>query len=426
MEPEARTASPQLSAVTQWGSFLFAIFYLVAEYMRPQSMYPALSAIPMGQLAIVGLLGTVIVEGRAHLNSNRLNVLLIAYLSWFTVSYLNALRPELAIEALIDFSKWVVIYFLLINTINTRAKLYFFLVAFLLLNFKYAQYAVRIWVNAGFYSDPRGLNAGGGIGSAFFQNPNDFGIAMSSVLGLSIAMIAADRAKWLGGVKARWFHIVMASTLLLAIVSSSSRGAALGAAGTAAAVWAKSSKKALGLILAVALAAGVVAIIPDDNWARFRAMGSEHDESGQSRLSLWKAGIRMALEYPLTGVGPNNFIYVNTQHYMSEYAVAQHNVFIQAASELGIPGLLLFIAMVAAAFANHRDVRKILAEKGVSDPFLIGVSHGLDICLLTFCVNGFFITVLYYPFVWMLFIIGVSLKDIAIRTNGFPRTDYEP
>ena len=158
---------------------------------------------------------------------------------------------------------------------------------------------------------------------------------MSSVLGLSIAMISADRAKWLGGVKARWFHMLTALTLLLAIVASSSRGAALGAAGTAAAVWAKSSKKALGLILAIALAAGVVAIIPDDNWARFRAMGSEHDESGQSRLALWKAGIRMALEYPLTGVGPNNFIYVNTQHYMSEYAVAQHNVFIQAASELG-------------------------------------------------------------------------------------------
>lgn len=414
-EPVAIESTPRLASVTHKASFFFALVYLVAEYMRPQAMYESIAWIPFGQLAILGLFSAVIVEGRARLNANRLNGLLIAYLAWFAIAYLDAVRQELALQPLIDFSKWVVIYFLLINTINSRAKLYFFLLLFLLLNFKYAQYATRLWVAAGFYSDPRGLNAGGGIGSSFFQNPNDFGIAMSTVLGLAYAMIAGDKSRWLGFIRAQWFHFVNAAMVLLAIVASSSRGAALGAAAVAMGIWAKSNRKLAGLIALAIIAVATVSLIPDDNWERFRNMGTEHDESGQSRLALWSAGIRMALEDPLTGVGPNNFVFVNTQFYMSVYAVVQHNVFIQAASELGFPGLLLFVLMIVAGFRNHRETRRILAEGKVNDRFLIALSHGLDLCLFAFCVNGFFITVLYYPFVWMLFILGVSLRDVAAQ-----------
>lgn len=405
--------APRFGAVAPKASFFFALFYLVAEYMRPQSMYDSIASIPFGQIAILGLLFTFVLEGRDRRNENGINKLLVAYLAWFFFAYVDSVRPELAWDALIDFSKWVVIYFLLINTVNTRAKLYFFILMFLLLNFKYSQYATRIWVSNGFYSDPRGLNAGGGIGSGFFQNPNDFGIAMTSVLGISYAMIAGDTKKILGRFKMRWFHFICAASILIAVVASSSRGAALGAAVAALMIWLKGNRKVAGVVALTLLSLIVLALIPDDNWERFRAMGTEEDSSGQSRLSLWSAGIRMALENPLSGVGPNNFVFVNTQHYMSIYTVVQHNVFIQAASELGFPGLALFCAMIFVAFRNHAATRRILRERRIDDPFLRHLSHGLDICLVAFCVNGFFITVLYYPFVWMLFILSAALKDVA-------------
>jgi hypothetical protein len=37
-------------------SFYFAIAYLVAEYMRPQAMYAALSGLPLVQISIIGLI----------------------------------------------------------------------------------------------------------------------------------------------------------------------------------------------------------------------------------------------------------------------------------------------------------------------------------------------------------------------------------
>ncbi len=392
-------------------SFFFAIAYLITEYMRPQSMYDAFSGLPLAQIAIIGIIISFIIEGRRLNNFNFQNILILAYLFWFFISFLFAFKHDLAWQPLIDFGKWVVIYFLLINIINDRKRLYIFVIFLLLLNFRYTQFATRIWVRSGFYSDPRGLHAGAGIGAGFFKNPNDFGVAINSVLGISYCMIQADINKIIRWFKMRWFHIACTVTMIIAIVASSSRGAALGLGVVFFAIWYKSKKKAIGIAFLIITATTVIALIPEDNWARFQGMGTEQDNTGQQRTVLWKAGIRMANEYPLTGVGPNNFTYINIEHYFSERPEVQHNVFVQAVSELGYPGLMLFLMMIFGCFYNNRKARKILQEKQIDDSFLYGLSHGLDICVIGFIVNGFFITVLYYPFFWMLLILNVALLN---------------
>jgi probable O-glycosylation ligase (exosortase A-associated) len=394
-------------------SIAFAVAYIIVEYMRPQSMYAGLAGLPLGEIAIIGFILCIILEGRPRFNYNFQNILISLYLFWFYISYLFAFISDPAWMALINFSKWVVIYFLLINTINDRKRLYLFTIIFLLLNFKYTQFATRVWVANGFYSDPQGINSGWGIASGFFQNQNDFGVAINSVLGMSYYMILFDSNKILGFFKWKWFHLLCSVSMVVAIVASSSRGAMLGLAAVALAVWFKSQRKFIAIPVLIVVAAGVVSLIPEDNWMRFQRMGSEEDLTGQSRIDLWRAGMRMAEEYPLTGVGPNNFIYVNSQIYQSGTTLMQHNVFVQAVSELGYPGLLLFIGMIIYCFRNQRRARKLLREKGIDDPFLYGLSHGLDICLVGFAVNGFFITVLYYPFFWMLLILSTSLFDVV-------------
>jgi putative inorganic carbon (hco3(-)) transporter len=396
-------------------SFFFSIVYLIAEYMRPQSMYDAISDLPLAQIAIIGIIVAFILEGRKLNNFNFLNIFLLAYLFWFFISYLFAFRPELAWQPLIDFTKWVVIYFLLANIINDKRKLYIFIIVFLLLNFKYAQFAFRIWVKNGFYIDPRGLYEGGGIGAGFFKNPNDFGVALNSVLGISFYMIFSDMKKIFNRFKMRWFHIIATLTILLAILTTSSRGAVLALGAVSIGIWFKSKRKFIGIAVLIIATTMFISLIPEDNWARFQGMGSEQDKTGRSRIELSHAGIRMANEHPLTGVGPNNYVFVNENIYHNDLHVVQHNVFIQAVSELGYPGLTLFLMMIFSCFCNNRKTRRILQEKQIDDSFLYGLSHGLDISLIGFIVNGFFITVLYYPFFWMLMILSVALLDTAKR-----------
>lgn len=394
-------------------SFFFALAYLIAEYMRPQQMYDFLSLFPLAQVSLLGMFISFFLEGRGFNNSNFQSVLLSAFLFWYFIAYWFAYDRDLALQPFIDFSKIVLIYLFLVNIIKDERKFYIFLFVFLLLNFKYSQHAVRIWASKGFYSDPRGLYEGGGIGAGFFKNPNDFGAALNSVFGISFYMIFYDLKKVLNRLRVRWFHVMTTLSLVLAVLATSSRGATIALGFSTLAIWFKSERKLISIAILILGAIIFVSLIPEDNWTRFQNMGEERDRTGNERLELWRAGIRMANENPFTGVGPNNFVHVNRNYYFSEKTVVQHNIFVQAASELGYPGLILYVLIIGGCFYNHRKVRKVLDPQKKEHSFLYGVSHGLDVGVIGFVTNGFFITVLYYPFFWMLLILSVALLEIA-------------
>jgi len=394
-------------------SFFLSVCYIIIEYARPQEMYEYLSNLPLAEIVIILIAISFLFKQTEMVKINFTGILMLAYLFCIFVSFLFAFRPDLAWNGLVDFIKWTVIYFVLVNTINERNRLYIFLIIFLLLNFKYAQFAVRVWAEHGFYSSPKGLYEGGGIGSGFFKNPNDLGVALNSVFGISFYMIIYDEKKIFNWVKMRWFHLISTFIITLAILSTSSRGAALGFLGVLFGIWYKSKKKLIVLILIIVVMVTFISLIPEDNWYRFKLIGSDQDETGQQRVKLWNAGIRMAKEYPLTGVGPYNFIYVNRTFYNSDLNLVQHNIYVQAISELGFPGIIIFLMMIFSYFYNQKKTRTILKQFKINDSFLKGVSHGLDICMVGFMINGFFITVLYYPFFWILLIFSIALRNVV-------------
>ena len=91
----------------------------------------------------------------------------------------------------------------------------------------------------------------------------------------------------------------------------------------------------------------------------------EEDESAQGRLRYWAAGLRMAADHPL-GVGPGNF-HANIGRYLPGDAGRDaHSIYIRCLAELGIPGFILFAAIVCNAFLTLARVRQL--ELGRADP----------------------------------------------------------
>jgi O-antigen ligase len=153
--------------------------------------------------------------------------------------------------------------------------------------------------------------------------------------------------------------------------------------------------------------------MPEQTYQRFTETGTDTDTSGTDRIELWSAGLRMGAEYPLSGVGLGNFVWVNTRIYGYRAGVVQHNVFIQALSETGVPGLLLFVAMLIGIFLANRQARRDLPANHEWTPWLRTVSYGLDAGAIGFASTAFFITVLYFPFFWIQLALSVSLARIA-------------
>ncbi|PYN23720.1 MAG: hypothetical protein DMD99_13395, partial [Candidatus Rokuibacteriota bacterium] len=161
----------------------------------------------------------------------------------------------------------------------------------------------------------------------------------------------------------------------------------------------------------------------DQYWEQMSTILSDRDynvtdESG--RLQVWRRGVGYMLQYPLLGVGPNNF--PTAEGMLSPFAARQqlgigvrwtaaHNSFLQVGAELGIPGLILFIGIIASTFgALRRSSRSTSADPQQARPQL---AHALTASLIGFVVGSFFLSLAYHEVLYMLVALAVGLEKVT-------------
>src|SRR2546422_9855684 len=85
--------------------------------------------------------------------------------------------------------------------------------------------------------------------------------------------------------------------------------------------------------------------------------------SETGRLKIWERGLNYMAGRPVLGVGAGNFPVaegtISPLARLQERGIgvrwgAAHNSFLQVGAELGIPGLLLFIGLIATTFMSLR------------------------------------------------------------------------
>jgi probable O-glycosylation ligase (exosortase A-associated) len=399
--------------------YLGVLAYVVFEYARLSAMFPGLRDLQFGKLIVLTTLIIFLIRrATSHdikIVSDKMYLLFLAWLGIALVSMASAIDTQMAFDATVDLAKWFVICFLIINLVDTIPKLQVFIWLFLLLNFKQAQFQMRSFVTglSAASNQSHFIQEGIGAGSGgFFANGNDFGIAMVIVVPLAFYLFLSVKSKFLKIVAG-----ALTATFVIALLRSSSRGAALGLAAATALYWARSRNKLVSLALVLAFLAGFWAIASDPWKERFlNARNYEEDGTASSRITLWKAGLSMLADNPLTGVGINNY----SPNWLSKYrpsgvggASVVHNIFLQAASELGLVGLVVVVAVLVLIFRRNRETRKICREANLSDPWLPNISLALDCSLIGFIVHGFFLTVLYYPHLYIVAALTIALHAIA-------------
>jgi hypothetical protein len=106
-------------------------------------------------------------------------------------------------------------------------------------------------------------------------------------------------------------------------------------------------KLALILLSPVALVA-VVSLTPEASVERLsRAQDEIREGSFSSRGVIWDAGLESIREHPMRGRGAGNFGRATEDSF--GHPRSAHNAYISVAVELGLPGLILFLALLASA-----------------------------------------------------------------------------
>lgn len=165
------------------------------------------------------------------------------------------------------------------------------------------------------------------------------------------------------------------------LVLSQSRGGYLGlAAGMAALVlpvlWHGARRVVLGLTVALCTVIIVILVLHTDTPSPFSntfpgLTSTNAVETWEARVEVWSRGIYAIQDFPLTGMGMNTFRYVAPIFYPffllnPDIDIAHaHNEFLQAGLDLGIPGLVAFVALYIGAFALLFQVWKTGVRTGV-------------------------------------------------------------
>ena len=391
-------------------SFWLICGYLLFEYVRPQTIYPAISFFPWSAFfAISSLASSFITKSIKLSNTSWLSKLIILYGLIVILSSMFAYDPKTSFSHLGDYFNWLLIYFAIVRIVNTPARFYIFFLLYMLFNFKMAQHGFLSWASKGFKFDKDGV--GGAPG--WFQNSGEFGIQLCIFTPLVISFIAAV-TPYCSRLKLCFLYLAP-FTAIASVIGSSSRGALIGL--VLGSAWLlRTTKYLFQTIIAVSgLLVIIYLTIPPESLARLENSGS--DNTSLHRLDRWHKGWETIKKYPLLGVGHKNWeeYYAAQLDYGVPGSPMVHNIFVQSGTEHGLLGAGTLACILFSMFNTTRKIR-ILSAKN-EDNFAPYIANGMDAATIGMIISSCFVTVLYYPYVWIQAAFIMSLYTSVLNAS---------
>lgn len=374
-------------------AFWCLCFYLMIEYVRPQSIYRQIDVLPWGQTALGLTLVASFLEPPRKRPFIFLDGLLVLFTAIVLASIAVAYSPSYALSKLTTYINWLLLYYLTTRIVTTERRLFIFFLTFLLWSFKMSQHGTKVMVLRGFSFAAWGASGAPG----WFQNSGEFAIQMVIMLAMTVQLILGLRDRW-----PKWKTLgllaILPGTAGISLIASSSRGGQLAGAVALLVINAQSRRRWRGFAIMAVLLPTLWYIVPPEQKARFSAMGDDKDS--QARLTYWKDGLGIMMDHPVLGVGYFNWSPYYHQYYNPEGEVP-HNIFIEAGAQMGYTGLLGFLLLIGGTLVANARTRRRAKRIPEWGPFLVSFAFGLDAAMIGYLVAGFFVTVLFYPFFWM-------------------------
>ncbi|USX56136.1 O-antigen ligase [Lentzea sp. HUAS12] len=241
------------------------------------------------------------------------------------------------------------------------------------------------------------------------EDPNDLAFFLVAALPLLVALPARGRS--------RVVSLVLGAVLVAGAAATFSRGGGLALA--CALVWLVARRGIPVRAVAVTAAVAGVAALVFASAAQAelsRALQEKSHIAGtnaDTRVLRWQAASRMLADDPVLGVGPGGFRqeYAAAGHNaeIDEQTPVAHNMFLEVAAELGVPGFALLIAFVAIGFvASERALRR-----GADRREAVAVQAALIAVLIA----SIFLSEQYYLPLWSLVALAVAIEQRSLKES---------
>jgi len=293
---------------------------------------------------------------------------------------------------------------------------------------------IKMWMGILLFLAVMGIAKGGvGIGG-WMGDENDFCMVM--VMAVPFAYFLLFSAT---GVAQKTKYLGFLGTYILAAVASLSRGGFFGLAAVGAYCWYRSPKKLNALIIVVVVLSFMLVLAPEKYWDEIASSFSEETMSeqgtGGARLYTWGIGMKMFFDNPIIGIGQGNFPWTfpiyeagQTLNERSFGGRAAHSAWVTLISELGLVGTMIIGTMLLRCYKDLKLVRTIFAPvearlkhgqtAKAGEDVRAYLARAMEGSLIGFIVSGVFISILFYPSLWIMMALIVALRNISETKRG--------
>lgn len=323
-----------------------------------------------------------------------------------------------------SFSIWAIyfvfisMYFVIINTVNTKKLLMNLLTVFVLSGFLVCLYGVaqyvfgwdtaQAWMDEEMFSDIK-MRIYSTLG-----NPNVLGEYILLVLPASVGLMWVNKR-----FEAKVVYAAVSALMFGALILTFSRGCWIGIMAAAAIFITFAAGKLWGLGL-IALPI-IPMILPQSIINRFSSIGNMEDSSTSYRVYIWMGTLAMIKDFWLSGIGMGQKAFTQVYPFYSYNGIVaphSHNLFLQILVESGIVGIAVFL-IIAVLFLRRVMTGYQAGGKGDS---LSTIMTALSAGVCGFLLQGMFDNCFYNYRVmlvfWCVLAMGRACVYVAEQKRG--------
>lgn len=153
--------------------------------------------------------------------------------------------------------------------------------------------------------------------------------------------------------------------------------------------------------------------------------------AGSGRIAVWKRALEIARDHPILGVGPNAIEtayghYIEADKFSAEISTERiggawktaHNSFLLVLTEMGLPGLLIFVAINIKSFRNFQRIRMLPSKDKNGHNQLSFQATTLLASLVGFLICAFFLSQSYNMLIYLCcFLSGAMIRLVFHETD---------
>jgi O-antigen ligase len=388
--------------------------------LAPQQAFPVLAPFRIAMLVIAGsvlaYMYARLIRGQPFFEMKPGIVPALAIAVWAVATVPASFWPGGSVAFLLgEYFKTLMLFLLLSQVIDSSRKLRTLTIGLVLMAMPLAFTTLQAWAAGSF-----NVNAGRilvSYNAPLTANPNDLALMMNLLLPFAIGLFLQARGKPLLRLA---FGAAICIFVATVIITFSRAGFLTLALIFLIYMWRLRSRPERGWIpLALVLIMLSLPFVPSNYYDRLSTITNiEADTSGsaQTRWSDMFVAMELMVSSPIVGagVGMNSFA-MNEARGRLELEI--HNVYLQYGVDLGLPGLILFLALFASCLRTAQDV--IDRSARLPDPNgLFYLAEGIKVSLMAFALEAMFHPVAYNFYFYYIAGLAVALRTVCDREAG--------